>query len=316
MLLSRVADALYWIGRYLERAEHTARLIDVRLDLGLDRGRIPTAGISSACTPRSDCSGTGSAGESGRARRPAGLRRGQPRLGGGVRHRRARERAAGARGDQLRHVGAGQRAVPAPEQARHRRDVVGPAALHVALVIEGVHLFEGITDATMGHGEGWQYLQVGRFLERAERDRGARRSPFHASGSIAAARSPRVGRAAAIVLGARGVLPLLHRRPRAGADRGVPAAQRGVSAFGALRGRSRRIRAPRHRAAHRPRRRRPRRAAGRPPARVARLRAGGRDPERRSARVPGGHRPSRARQIHAALYQSYITYPIESALPA
>ena len=34
-------------------------------------------------------------------------------------------------------------------------------------VIEGVHLFEGITDATMGHGEGWQYLQAGRFLERA-----------------------------------------------------------------------------------------------------------------------------------------------------
>jgi uncharacterized alpha-E superfamily protein len=39
MLLSRVADALYWISRYLERAEHTARLIDVRLDLGLDRRR-------------------------------------------------------------------------------------------------------------------------------------------------------------------------------------------------------------------------------------------------------------------------------------
>src|SRR5213083_652437 len=37
MLLSRVADSLYWIGRYLERAEQIARLIDVRLDLGLDR---------------------------------------------------------------------------------------------------------------------------------------------------------------------------------------------------------------------------------------------------------------------------------------
>jgi len=30
-----------------------------------------------------------------------------------------------------------------------------------------VHLFQGVTDATMGHGEGWQYLQVGRYLERA-----------------------------------------------------------------------------------------------------------------------------------------------------
>ena len=37
MLLSRAADSLYWLSRYLERAEHTARLLDVRLDLGLDR---------------------------------------------------------------------------------------------------------------------------------------------------------------------------------------------------------------------------------------------------------------------------------------
>ena len=35
------------------------------------------------------------------------------------------------------------------------------------MVIEGVHLFQGITDATMGHGEGWQCLRAGRFIERA-----------------------------------------------------------------------------------------------------------------------------------------------------
>src|SRR4051794_17666157 len=38
MLLSRVADAIYWISRYLERAEHTARVVDVAVDLGLGRG--------------------------------------------------------------------------------------------------------------------------------------------------------------------------------------------------------------------------------------------------------------------------------------
>ena len=30
-MLSRVADNLYWMSRYLERAEHTARLLDVHL---------------------------------------------------------------------------------------------------------------------------------------------------------------------------------------------------------------------------------------------------------------------------------------------
>jgi uncharacterized alpha-E superfamily protein len=32
---------------------------------------------------------------------------------------------------------------------------------------EGTHLFQGITDSTMTHGEGWQFIQAGRSLERA-----------------------------------------------------------------------------------------------------------------------------------------------------
>ena len=46
MLLSRVADGLYWIARYLERAEHTARLIEVGLDLGL--GRMASGSLGAA----------------------------------------------------------------------------------------------------------------------------------------------------------------------------------------------------------------------------------------------------------------------------
>jgi uncharacterized alpha-E superfamily protein len=34
-------------------------------------------------------------------------------------------------------------------------------------VRNGSHMFEGITDSTMNHGEGWQFIQVGRFIERA-----------------------------------------------------------------------------------------------------------------------------------------------------
>ncbi|MGC1480579.1 MAG: alpha-E domain-containing protein, partial [Chthoniobacterales bacterium] len=35
-------------------------------------------------------------------------------------------------------------------------------------ITEGSHLFQGITDATMTHGEGWDFIQVGKFLERAD----------------------------------------------------------------------------------------------------------------------------------------------------
>jgi uncharacterized alpha-E superfamily protein len=35
-MLSRIAESLYWIGRYVERAEDTSRLLDVHLNLLLD----------------------------------------------------------------------------------------------------------------------------------------------------------------------------------------------------------------------------------------------------------------------------------------
>ena len=36
-MLSRVADNLYWLSRYLERAEHTARVLDLTLNLLLEQ---------------------------------------------------------------------------------------------------------------------------------------------------------------------------------------------------------------------------------------------------------------------------------------
>ena len=42
MMLARVADSLYWIGRYVERAEHMCRLSDVMLNATLDRSDAAT----------------------------------------------------------------------------------------------------------------------------------------------------------------------------------------------------------------------------------------------------------------------------------
>ena len=35
-MLSRVANAIYWMTRYIERAENVARFVDVTLQLTLD----------------------------------------------------------------------------------------------------------------------------------------------------------------------------------------------------------------------------------------------------------------------------------------
>ena len=168
MLLSRVADSLYWIGRYLERAEYTARLIDVRLDLGLDRksnaegwdfaplcsmvarGAVPAVPASPAAL--SDALVFDAANRSAvlacvtAARENAG---------------QVREEISSDMWEQVNALFL---------RLKQARDEGGWSARPhyiFRLVIDGVHLFEGVTDETMGHGEGWQYLQLGRFLERA-----------------------------------------------------------------------------------------------------------------------------------------------------
>jgi uncharacterized alpha-E superfamily protein len=35
-------------------------------------------------------------------------------------------------------------------------------------LVDHFHSFQGITDATMTHGEGWHFLQAGKYLERAD----------------------------------------------------------------------------------------------------------------------------------------------------
>jgi uncharacterized alpha-E superfamily protein len=166
MLLSRVADSLYWIGRYLERAEQMARVIDVRLDLGLDRrpngwnfrglyaiGRIEAPEKLPAT--------------------PAGLvdslmfdteRRESVMACVNLARdnaRQVREEISSEMWEQLNALFLRMRETRTESGWSARPHYVS------RLVVDGVHLFYGVTDETMGHGEGWQYLQLGRFLERA-----------------------------------------------------------------------------------------------------------------------------------------------------
>ena len=108
-------------------------------------------------------------------------------------------------------------------------------------VIEGVHLFQGITNATMTHGEGWHFIELGRYIERASAT-AALLDVHYRDFSGDTRRPSTVGEyvewvgLAAIVLRVRGVLPALHRGPAVRSHRRVPDPQRAVPALGPLRG--------------------------------------------------------------------------------
>ena len=164
MLLSRVADALYWISRYLERAEHTARLVDVARELGLDRA----ASVRSRAIDRLYNSlglPSGAEGEQSLVR----LALFDPAHRNSVaacvmsareNARQVREEISSDMWEQINDLFL---------RVRKLQEASAGGRTHYVsrVIVEGVHLFAGVTDATMGHGEGWQYLQAGRFLERA-----------------------------------------------------------------------------------------------------------------------------------------------------
>ena len=167
-MLSRVADSLYWMSRYLERAEHTARLIDVGLNLMLDQtpaaaerrwGRL----LVSLHAP-AQLAGSSDAHQIAQALTfDASNETSIVSCIASAREnlRQVREQISSEMWEQLNRLYL---------QVRETRlDDIWNVSTHEFFrsVKEGAHLFQGITDATMNHGEGWQFIQVGRHMERA-----------------------------------------------------------------------------------------------------------------------------------------------------
>jgi len=50
-VLSRVANSLYWMGRYIERAENVARIVDVNLQLSVDFRNLDERGLAEYWIP-------------------------------------------------------------------------------------------------------------------------------------------------------------------------------------------------------------------------------------------------------------------------
>lgn len=167
-MLSRIADHLYWMSRYLERAEHTARLIDVHLNLSLDQS-IGVAGQRRLLLLRSLVTPEPAAGVADDYRLAELLTFDRTNTNSIVscvaaareNARQMREQISSEMWEQLNllflAVNTTQMSqiwVNQPHEFYHRVKV-------------GSHLFQGITDSTMSHGQGWHFIQLGRFLERA-----------------------------------------------------------------------------------------------------------------------------------------------------
>ncbi len=171
-MLSRVADSVYWMSRYIERAENVARFVDVNLQLlldapeGQDQQWDPLVAI------------TGDYAEFGR------------RYGAATESSVIQFLTFDS--DNPNSILSCVRA--ARENARSVREIISsemwlqlnrfylmmnsaaqePGGLdqHEGFydeVKQAGHLFSGITDATMTQGEAWHFSRLGRMLERADK---------------------------------------------------------------------------------------------------------------------------------------------------
>ncbi|HEY0264523.1 MAG TPA: alpha-E domain-containing protein [Granulicella sp.] len=166
-MLSRVADSLYWMSRYLERAEHTVRLLDVNMGLMLDRSGTSAEGrwqrVLAALGNPAGLTWKGDHIQLIRSLTFDGNNRGSITSSIVA----ARENARQVR-DEL-STEQWQRLNRLYYQVTESRPIDSGTQLEEVLpaILDGLHLFQGITDTTMNHGEGWQFIQMGRSIERA-----------------------------------------------------------------------------------------------------------------------------------------------------
>ena len=164
-MLSRVADSLYWMSRYLERAEHIARLLDLTLNQALDqspdvarqRWQLVLASLRSPVPETIEAypvtqlltfdaknkDSLVSCINSGRENA-----------------RQIREQISSEMWEQLNHLYLDVRRADIGSIYAQPHGFYGP-------IKQASHMFQGITDSTLMRNEGWHFIQLGRYIERA-----------------------------------------------------------------------------------------------------------------------------------------------------
>ena len=175
-MLSRVADCLFWMSRYVERAENNARILDVNLQLMLDFEGQSEIDVRRHWSPIINSleehdlfhtfyqhADSDSVVEfvTFEAKNPNSILSCLSR---------ARENARSVReqisSEMWEHINMMYLFIRSDEARELFRS--SPYQFYKR-VLEGSFQFLGITDATMTHGEGWDFIQLGKFIERADR---------------------------------------------------------------------------------------------------------------------------------------------------
>lgn len=169
-MLSRVADSLYWMSRYMERAEDITRVLTVNFNALLD---MPAQDSAASWQALVHMAGAGQRYAELYTRCTAedvmsfllwdeqnsdsvmaciNLARENART--------VREQISSEMWEQINNLYYRIKNV-------NRKDVLlGPIELF-ANVRDGSHAFQGVTHATMTHGDGFHFIQLGKHLERA-----------------------------------------------------------------------------------------------------------------------------------------------------
>ncbi len=172
LMLSRIAESLFWLARYIERAEDTARILDVNYHMLLEQSQ---QSYRLRWEPLIIM-----AGEENRFRQLYGeanaenvfefLAFRQDNPSSIVQCiAKARENARTIRDRISREMWEDINGLYHSMSRFNPQDEIAAGPHRFCDEIKfGAHRFHGVTDATMPHDEGWQFLRIGWSLERAE----------------------------------------------------------------------------------------------------------------------------------------------------
>ncbi len=165
-MLSRVADSLYWMSRYFERADHCARVIEANYNLLLNPSKLSTEQrwhrVTASIGLRDDPEIVP---QDAMIRLTADPKTPSSIVSciSGARENasQVREQISSEMWERL------NRLYHEVLEASYRAHTDFEPLRVVNSVRTGSYAFNGVTDATMNHGEGWYFIQMGKYIERA-----------------------------------------------------------------------------------------------------------------------------------------------------